>query len=367
MVFYERVFGLLIKSIKWSMKFILSGLLVFLIFCGFSFLFYNTGRHSVNPNGATDYVWEGNKFYCQFREGFGFGVTDDDGFNNAFPGVTSDSDILIMGSSHMEAVNVKQSEATAYLLNEYLGEYGSPLTAYNIGASAHNYFKCIENLEDALIAYSPEIVVIETYLSPVNESYSQMVLNGTLQEVTSYEGILYDIQAVPLPKLLMQQYREYQSGRGLISDTGGFANFKEILSSCNNGQKNNEGSNPIVHSIPTLDYTMQLTEYIKSLAEKYDVQIIIVFHPILELRDDGSAEALYNKDLSNMFYQICADNGITYIDMGDVFLDNYKKHHILPHGFYNTKIGTGHLNSHGHKMIAKELFRVILELQGEYS
>ena len=90
------------SKIAWICKCIFAGVLASAIFCAVSVFYYNIGRHLSNPSGATDYLWDGNAFYCQMREGFGFGVTDEDGFNNSYPGVTSDADVLVMGSSHME-------------------------------------------------------------------------------------------------------------------------------------------------------------------------------------------------------------------------------------------------------------------------
>jgi hypothetical protein len=49
------------------------------------------------------------------------------------------------------------------------------------------------------------------------------------------------------------------------------------------------------------------------------------------------------------------------MDMTGAFTEEYKRSHVLPHGFANTAVGAGHLNKNGHRIIAAELFRQIHE------
>lgn len=72
-------------------------------------LYYNVPIHSPSESGSTDYVWNRNKFYSRGTEGFAMGVTDKNGFNNLETFKKGDIDVLLMGSSHMEAFNVMGS------------------------------------------------------------------------------------------------------------------------------------------------------------------------------------------------------------------------------------------------------------------
>lgn len=65
------------------------------------------------------------------KEGFSWIKTDANGYNNA--SIPENVDILLMGSSHMEAVQVSQSENTAALLNTML----PGMKTYNTGISGH--------------------------------------------------------------------------------------------------------------------------------------------------------------------------------------------------------------------------------------
>jgi hypothetical protein len=63
------------------------------------------------------------------------------------------------------------------------------------------------------------------------------------------------------------------------------------------------------------------------------------------------------------FSSACDQNGFTLINMAQSFLQTYDKDHVLPYGFINTAVGTGHLNKYGHRMIAQELLSAITLLE----
>lgn len=355
------------NTLKWLLKCIAAGCAALAIACVFSFFYYNTGRHTDNPNGATDFLWEGNKFYCQMREGFAFGITDEDGFNNAYPGVTSDSDILIIGSSHMEAAQVSQDQTTVHLLNKHLDEANAGLTAYNIGLSSHNFYRCADNFEAALEAYSPSYVIIEIYDIPCSEEDALNALNGTYADVASYDGFIYDLQAVPLPKLLMQQLREFQNSNS--SDSFGWiSELKETISRLFKS-KDEIDSEPALSGIEekTIKENNN-TRLIRTLSEKasqHGAELIIVYHPALWIDSSGGAYIYVIDSVRDDYFTVCENNGITVIDMSERFLKEYDEQHIVPHGFINSSVSSGHLNAHGHRMIAEELYKVIAEMQGE--
>ena len=69
-------------------------------------------------------------------EGIAHGRFDANGYNNL--AVIENPNILLLGSSHMEAVNVNQDENIAFLLaNELNGTH----SVYNLGISGHNFIK----------------------------------------------------------------------------------------------------------------------------------------------------------------------------------------------------------------------------------
>ena len=45
--------------------------------------------------------------------------------------------------------------------------------------------------------------------------------------------------------------------------------------------------------------------------------------------------------------------------MSDRFLKEFNEGYILPYGFVNSTVGSGHLNRYGHAMIADEIYKRI--------
>ena len=73
-----------------------------------------TGIHIDNETGATDYIWGENQLKTNMTEGYAWITMDKYGFNNtdenAEKAMQEGVDLLLMGSSHMEAVEVAENE-----------------------------------------------------------------------------------------------------------------------------------------------------------------------------------------------------------------------------------------------------------------
>ena len=138
-------------------KIIISAAIALTALTAFCFFYSNPPIHYATPDGPTDYRWAANRFRSQATEGFSFGKTNNEGYfntENHYAGETID--ILIMGSSQMEAANVMLTESTAALLGKKLNDK----TVYNIGTSGHYLPTCAANLESALTTYEPRSFVI---------------------------------------------------------------------------------------------------------------------------------------------------------------------------------------------------------------
>ena len=84
------------------LKLFLAGTVSFILLSIFSMFYYCTGLRVKSVSGATDYHWEANTLMANMKEGFAWIKTDKNGYNNAT--IPEEINILVMGSSHMEAV-----------------------------------------------------------------------------------------------------------------------------------------------------------------------------------------------------------------------------------------------------------------------
>jgi hypothetical protein len=95
------------------------------------------------------------------------------------------------------------------------------------------------------------------------------------------------------------------------------------------------------------------------------IKLIIFYHPTLNIQKDGTVYERSDNDYLQVFQNICLNNDILFINMGNAFIKEYENNHVLPHGFSNTAVGRGHINKNGHRIIALELFRQINKIESK--
>ena len=257
---------------------------------------------------------------------------DNEGFNNKEK-YSGKPDILLMGSSHMEAVQVKQEENTGYLLNEYLDYH-----TYNIGISGHTIYSCVKNLSKANAYYSPSnYIIIETDSVELNNDKMEEVLKGKYPTIPSYSsGAFYQSQIYfPVVKMMYKKILDWKSADVIDSDHNNQASTETYLNLFLKKAKTDAGH----------------------------ATLIIMYHPSINFNNSG--KMIVNNDGVDKFEKSCKENGIVFVNMTNDFEDLYYDNHKLPYGFINTGVGVGHLNKYGHKIIAERLTKTIEELEGQ--
>lgn len=320
-------------------KAFLAGCLAFLAMTVFCLFYYNSPIHYPNDSGATDYKWYPKTFYSRWTEGISFGKTNNEGFLNSYDYEDGMKiDVLVMGSSHMEGFNVFQNESTASRLNALLQDK----SVYNIGISGHNFLVCCDNFNAALEHYRPaEYIVIETRRLDFTAEELNSVLDGTLPETADNPGgILGFLSKNPFLRLIHFQFKSYM-GQAAEGDEGAAAN----------SQHQSAGD--------TREALDSVLSSLNKAASEYGTKIILLYHPSTQIDADGSLLLPDDEEYSAEFTELCEKNGITFLDMSERFKSEYETNHILPHGFVNSSVGSGHLNKYGHKMIADELYKII--------
>lgn len=308
----------------------------FLILNIICFFYYNMPVRQQSETGSTDYKWEENKVYSLATEGFAFGVTDSNGFNNLETFAPGEIDVLVMGSSHAEAFNVAQDKSFTSLLNKKSDADGSNMNVYNIGVSAHTFPRCLNNLPAAVDEFKPtKYLIIETSSLADNSAAMNAILSDEIKPIATYNnGILEKLQKFPFLRRLYAQIKSVAAAKS-------------------------PGSNTIEETQP--DY-QPLDKVLKNCVAKCDennIKIIILYNCTLTVDHNGNIEDLKNTDEIEIFKGICEKNGAIFVNMYEPFKENYYKTFNLPHGFSNTEVGTGHLNEEGHRVIADEIYKLI--------
>lgn len=243
----------------------------------------------MNSNGATDYTWESGQFMSTMKEGFSWLRFDSNGFNNTYKEKSfEDIDILLMGSSHMEGVNVGSSQNTGYLLNALLDE-----TTYNIGISGHTIYTCIKNIENAVAVYNPsEYVIIETDKIALSEEKMREVLVGEYETIKSYDGgIFYILQKkIPVIKTIYKQITSWETEKK--SDEDIFSYSEEYMG--------------------TLEaFLGKAVEPVNNVGAK----LIIFYHPTTKLDESGELANTTNSEALMAFEKVCEDNNIIFVEL----------------------------------------------------
>ncbi|MCM1091012.1 MAG: hypothetical protein NC092_08290 [Butyrivibrio sp.] len=325
-------------------KIVVSGILAFIFLTLFCFFYYNIPAHIANRDGSTDYKWEANTFYSRGTEGFAWGKTNNDGFTNMFD-YDDDMkiDVLIMGSSHMEAYQVDMSQSTASRLNAMLKNE----TVYNIGVASHTFLICESNLRAALDKYHPtKYVVIDTSSISFSDEALTRAINGETANLPSYDGgIVYLLQKNPFLRRIYSQIKVYSNLQAKNAEAS----------------DDTEASEDIVVTEDNKKLLAKVLQKISSLAEEYDTKVIIVYHPRAKIAYNGDMSFNVKENAVAQFKNSCDENGIIFLDMSNRFKEEYESSYTLSHGFSNTAIAKGHLNQYGHAMIADELYHLISE------
>ena len=96
------------KFATYLFKCIIAGAISLVLLSLFSLVYYNPPIATEQPDSVTNYRFVPNKNWSFMLEGVGFGKTDNLGYNNAYYNECLTPDIVFIGSSHLEALQVPQ-------------------------------------------------------------------------------------------------------------------------------------------------------------------------------------------------------------------------------------------------------------------
>ena len=332
------------KFFVWIGKAAVAGAAALLLLCLWCSFYYNVPIHYTNETGATEYKWESNKFFRKGTEGFAFGRTNNDGFNNLLDYTPGEQiDILLMGSSHMEGMNVQPEENTAAVLNRLFA--GEKYT-YNIGTSGHTLIYCLSNLEAALDTYAPgSYVVIESRTVSFETEELEKLVEGTVPPIPSRTGGLVELlQRAPYLRLIYTKYMKD------TAQESGVATENPVA-------PQNDGARMQALLYCALDAAAES-------CRTHGVQPIIVYDPTVYAESDGSGSTHTDPQALASFRAGCEQAGILFVDLTDSYLALYREGHKFPYGFTNTTPGMGHMNRWGHRLFAQAVYQTIKEMEG---
>lgn len=310
----------------------------FFVLCAVFAPYYLFPARVGNALGNTKFVWPENAVWMQMEEGISWGRADEWGFNNR--AIDRSPDVLLLGSSHMEAVNVKPGETTAaQLALLFAGEK----TIYSMGMSGHDLPEVCHYLPSTLQAFDepPEYIVIEIRSLSLTREEMDYIYEEPVRQMDTQKGIAGRLKDLPFLSVLDRQM-----------DTG----LMDLLLP-------GHGAQAEAKEEPDEALYGELMRYLASVAAPYGSKLFFLYHRPGTIDRDGGMTFEENP-YQAAFTDACAAGGIGFIDMADTFTQIYAQHRIVPYGFITGAANTGHLNAHGHKAAAGEILKAICWTEG---
>ncbi len=330
------------------LKLAVSGIAAGVILSAFSLIYYNPPVAAPQPDKTTNSKFEENKSWSVMTEGFGYGKTDSSGYNNSYYDGCTDPDVVVIGSSQTEALQVGHRDNFVYLLNEMLatdGKEGNDLKCINRGVSAHFFNVTSSNFKYVAEQYkNADYIVIEVNKVFFDAKTLDKMAEGGYHSDLAPRSKLYTLaQNIPAFRLLRLKINEF------MEKDGGAGN---ITPSADDIAYYSDKMNVVLADIA-------------KISEQYGIKTVILCHNTIDIDKNTATPSKTTQEYYDAFEKCCEDNGIELLNATDAFCDNYEKTYQLPYGYSNTTPGTGHLNAHGHRVIAEVLYDRLNEAEGE--
>lgn len=333
--------------------------------------FYRSGAGSIPREHAfSNNIRTPNSRIVRGAEGYGVNAVDENGYLNASTLPLKGDYILLMGSSHAEGLQVMQDKTMTSQLNRMLDGEGAKV--YNLGTAGYTLPLIIQGFQAALEEFpDTKAVIIEiSELSYSSETLLQACNQTEFDPADSGQALVQSQSAsrrlrnatlaiLPVISLLRQQFESmdfrFRNAFGLQSFFAGLKSEDALAETERDATESKENQ--------TASYARAIDRALALLRAEYSRPIILLYHPGVTLRPDGTLTIDREMDDYEALRAACQHNGITLVDTGDAFLSAYQTEHALPYGFQNTTLGGGHLNALGHRIAAEELYKALQETQ----
>lgn len=336
------------KCVCYLVKYCVAAFVSIVILSLFSLVYYNPPVATVQPDWVTNYKFVPNKKWSYMMEGFGYGVINNQGYNNAYYKDCSNPDIVFIGSSHLEAIQVPENSNFIYLLNEKFDEDGNDFKCINLGISGHFFEVSVSNFEYVINTYKDaKYIVIEASNIEYSPSELDDVINCKFHDPLKERGFLYETaQKIPYLRLIYKKITEINKADNSIVNS--------------EASQLSEDNDMNVYS----DKIQIILERILKLSEDNGIEPIILMHGSFLADTNGNIVTSNDPAYNSAFKKCCEKVGIKVVDVLPEMIEHYKNTFAFSYGFSNSVPGSGHLNKTGHKIIADVLYDRINEMEG---
>lgn len=343
------------------MKYIFKSILAFgtaFLIVNFICFFYYNPLHNTELN---DYRLEPDTYGLYAVEGFGILHSDQNGFPNRDGELAEDNYVLVMGSSQSVGDQVLRRYRYSEILDDEYDQDGK-IHVYNVAHGGKRFHHLIKNFKDIITEFpDSDAVIIELSDGTINMSDEEF--QDAMQQV-EYDSSLHgvELQNHAFAGEMSMAVKKYCPFILLAYDQmtrKSFTDIKDVFWHGGSEKVSSEDETEDSYGQSSKIYD-QYFQSMRLIREEYSGKIIVVYHEPLTIAElkNGKCE---NNVRVIWLEKACLENAIDFINVKQDFLEEYLNSNSLPYGFYNTEIGSGHLNKTGHRIIAKRLLEELQE------
>ena len=365
------------KTGKSIVSWCLALVVALLIANGISF-FYRSGAGSIQrENAYSTSIRTPNSSIVRGSEGYGVNHVDAKGYLNDDKLPLNEHCILLMGSSHAEALQVMQQDNMASVLNDLIDP--GVRTVYNLGTAGQTLPRIIEGFQAAMEEFpSAEAILIEmSQMELSTDELARAMDQAKFDPASTGEALDASLSpsrrmrnnillAAPLVSLLRQQV---DSMNFSMLDAFGIdrlmAQVNKLVAPKNDAAQTQAVVPVNAGSVAQPGYAEALNQALALIRSETDKPIILLYHPGVVILPDGTIAIDRDMRYFEDYVAACASNGIVFLDTGDAFLAAYENDYSVPYGFTNTTFVSGHLNKTGHRIVAEAFYQALTKLQEE--
>ena len=340
------------KFLSFILKCIAAGIVSMVLLSIFALVYYNPPIAIEQKDGTTNFKYIPDSAWTFMLEGVGFGKTDALGYNNAYYKNLTNPDIVVMGSSHMEGLQVPANKNCIYLLNELFDKDNlsyNDFKCFNLGASGHFLGVTSSNFQYIANRYKDsKYLIIEVSELEFSDSMLEDIISDEYRTPFEDKGVIQEAaQKVPFIRLLYKKINEIKSAKPTSPEVS-----VESVKTDKKDEIDNYSAKMNV-----------ILEEISSLSRENNIKTIILIHERFWENKDRKIETEIDTRYKTAFLKCCELNNIKVIDATPDMIKAYKENYVTSYGFSNTTPGEGHLNEAGHSIIAKTLYHYINGLE----
>ncbi len=306
--------------------------------------------------GATLAIWDPNTTVVAGMEGRGHYRVDEKGYlNDRLP--EEPGYCVVVGASFTQGKEVEHGKRYTDLLNEMLSgaesvkEASVPSFVYNVSQEGY-YFPDIARGFYAVTREFPDAgtIVIETGKTAFTIRELEEALNQRdYDERQNGENILASLSPV---KRFTMKIKEAMPLLNIL---------KRQAETVKQKQSDEEES---AEETDMEAFSDRLDQVLKMLRKEFDGRLIIAYHPDVTILEDGSL-SLNHYEETEVFARLCRENGIIFMDAAQAIADAYAEDYSVPYGFMNAAMGKGHFSQAGHRVMAEELYKILVGRNGQ--